>query len=238
MSSYNVLEWQDENSLTSYPLTEELEVQGIFVSANFIQFDNFIPVLNELFVDSESLKLKITFDFGQHTALSFTKQRYNMGEAYRYLRIYTPDKSRYLGVLSFGRGAHTLWSEHVGRKFEYSLPFDACTVRSVSSDSGVYLLDGSYGAINMGRTSNDSTIFYNMSSSSKTVTFNAVTGHSVEAADTIGLRKINLVSPVKNNINLAANDVIKFNPKNASALSIDLVAGVYPEGFNVPTLFQ
>jgi hypothetical protein len=237
MSSYNVLEWQDENSLTSYPLTEELEVQGVFVSANFIQFDNFAPVLNEIFVDSDAIKLKITFDFGQHTELSFSKQRYAMGEAYRYLRIYTPDKSRYLGVISFGRGAQTLWTEHVGRKFEYNLSFTPCAVRSVSSKSGVYLLDGSYGDIKMGRTQRDVTIFYNMSSAAKTVTFNAVTGHSVEPTDTIGLRKINLVSPVRNNINLAANDVIKFTPQNASALSVDLVAGVSPSGFSIPTLF-
>jgi hypothetical protein len=237
MSSYNILEWHDENSLTSYPLSEELEVQGIFVSANFIQFDNFVPVLNELFVDSSSLNIKITFDFGQHTAITFSKQRYDTGEAYRYLRIYTPDKSRYLGSLSFGRGAETLWNEHVGRKFTYTLSFDACTVRSISSASGVYLLDGSYGDVTLDRTEQDSTIFYNISEPLKTITFNAVTGHSVEATDTIGLRKINLVSPVRNNINLAANDVIKFTPQNAAALSVDLVSGVSPTGFNIPTLF-
>lgn len=237
MATYNVLEWVDENSLTSYPLSEELEVQGVIVSANFIQFDNFIPILNEIFVDSVSINFKITFDFGRHTSLMFYRQKYDMGEAYRYLRIYTPDKSRYLGTLSFGRGVSTLWNEHIGRKFTYSLPFSPSVVRSIDSNSGVYRLDGSYGDLTLGRTAQDATIFYNMSSSFKTVMFNAVTGHSVESSDTIGLRKINLVSPVNNNINLAANDVIKFTPQNAAALSVDLVAGLSSSNFAIPTLF-
>jgi len=160
-----------------------------------------------------------------------------MGEAHRYLRIYTPDKSRYIGTLSFGQGAATLWNEHVGRRFTYALPFYSSVVRSIASNSGVYLLDGSYGDLTLGRTAQDSTIFYNMSTTFKTVMFNAVTGHNVEMSDTIGLRKINLVSPVNNNINLAANDVIKFTPQNASALSVDLVAGSAISNFSIPTLF-
>lgn len=237
MSTHNILEWSDENSLTSYPLTEELEVQGIIVSANFIQFDNFVPILDEIFVDNASINFKITFDFGQHTALSFYREKYDMGEAYRYLRIYTPDKSRYLGVISFGRGALTLWNEHVGRKFSYTLPFNSSVVRSIDSNSGVYLLDGSYGNLTLGRTEQDSVIFYNSSSLFKSIMLSAVKGHSVESSDTIGLRKINLVSPVNNNINLAANDVIKFTPQNASALSVDLVAGLSSSNFAIPTLF-
>lgn len=238
MSTYNVLEWVDENSLSGFPLAEEIEIQNFIVSANFIQFDGFVPILNKIFVNNDSILIDITFDFGQLKDLTFTQQQYDSGEEHQYLRIYTPNQDRYLGMLRFGVGAKTLWTSYVGRKFEYSLAFLNSTVRSIPSNCGVYSLDGNYGNITLAREESDASIFYNISTAKKSVTFNAVYGHSVPNSALGGLRKINLVSPVRNNINLSSNDVIKITSLNGAALSIDLVSGTSTASFSPPTLFS
>ena len=238
MATYNVLERASENSLTSFPLTEELEVQNFIVDASFIQFDNFIPQLNRIFVDSDAIKLDITFDFGKLTSISFTRQAYLAGENYRHVRIYTPENDRYLGVLSFSSGAQTLWEQNTGRQFTYNIPFYTSTVKSIPSSCGVFLFDNRYGAVELTKPNTDNTIFYNISTIKNSITFNAVTNHSVPSDSLGGLRKINLVRPIRNNITLAANDVIKFTPQNAATLNIDLASNSASSTVSVPTLFS
>ena len=237
MAIYNVLNWQNENALSSYPLNSDVDVQDFIVDARFVQFDNFVPVLNYVKIDSDRITLAITFDYGQHTAIEFFKSTYDNGEKYRVVRIYSPIDNRYMGSLTFGQGAAELWTSYVGRKLVYNISFAENTVRSIPSQDAVYTLDGNYGVIALGRTDSDTTIFYNCvnSSEDRSVVFNAVGGHAV-SGNKEGLRKINLVTPLNNNINLASNDVIKISSFNAASLTIDLVAGSPSTAFIIPTL--
>jgi hypothetical protein len=240
MATYNPLSWQNENALSGYPFKQELELSNFIVDANFIQFDNFIPILNKVFIDTDKIELTLTFDCGVVSGVSFHQEKYAEGDAYRLVRIYQPSNNRYLGMLTFGEGLQTIWEQYKGQTFVYNTPFVTETVRSIPSKDAVYLFDSSYGDIHISRTAQDRTIFYNASEELNSITFNAVGGHTVEdvidAGAVQGLKQINLVKPLHNNINLASNDVIKINPVNASSLQISLVAGNKSTAFAIPTL--
>jgi hypothetical protein len=237
MATYNSLSWQNENAFSSYPLSEDIEVQNFVVDAKFVQFDNFVPVLNNIYVESDRIELAITFDYGIDTAISFYKSRYLQGPVYRNIRIYEPVTKRHLGVIVFGEGVDTLWSSFVGRRITFNIPFAVETVRSIPLNDSVYTLDSSFGDITLGKTDTDKAVFYNTSTSLNSITLNAVSGNSIDPGQLKeGLRKINLVLPLDNNINLAPNDVVKITPVNNASLNVSLVSGSTNTAFSIPTL--
>jgi len=237
MSIYNPLGWQNENGLSNYPFAQAQEINDLIVDAKFLQFDHFIPTLDYIVVAVDRLELGMTFDYGTNTGITLLKSDYADGDNYRNVRIYTTDNSRYLGVLVFGTGAAELWKNHIGRKIVYNAAFLPEVLTSIPSKDAVYSFDGNYGDIHLSRTTSDSTIFYNTSLDLNAITMNAVGGHAVaNNAKKEGLRKINLVPPLHNNINLVSNDVIKIKSFNSSSLTIELVSGTPTQAFVVPTL--
>jgi hypothetical protein len=240
MAIYNSLSWQNENALSSYPFDKDLEPQDFIVDASFIQFDNFVPVLNYCYVADEQIDLSFTFDFGTLETVSFLRDQYDSGAFYRHLRIHQPLNNRYLGTVVFGIGANTLWEQSKGQRLVFNQKFSSTTVKSIPYKDAVYLFDSIYGNVSLGRTSEDRAIFYNASEELNAITFNAVGGHSVtediENGASEGLKQINLVKPLHNNINLASNDIIKITPTNAVSLEISLVSGNRAAAFALPTL--
>jgi hypothetical protein len=240
MATYNSLNWQNENALSSYPFDYDLEVQDLIVDARFVQFDNFIPILNYIYVDADRITLSVIFDYGEAANLVFLKDKYSLGEAYRHIRIYQPSNNRYLGDIVFGSGVQILWQQYIGQRISYNTPFSAETVRGIPSKDAVYLFDSSYGDITLSRTALDRAVFFNVSEEVNSITFNAVGGHSVteviNSGEAQGLKQINLVKPLNNNINLASNDIVKISVVNAAALQISLVAGNKSTAFAIPSL--
>lgn len=236
MAIYNPLSWQNENGLAGYPFKELLEVQEVIVDAKLTQFDGYIPILNAISIDDDKIKLFIQFDFGEGSCF-LLKDTYNAGSLYRSVKIYTPNNDRCLGSVTFGDGTEVLWRDYVGRKLIPGISFIADVVRSIPSKDAVYTFDGMYGDVKLSRTQEDSAIFYNLSTELNSITLNAVGGHAVaDSALPQGLKMINLVSPVANNINLSSNDVIKISSQNSSSLNISLVSGAVAAGFKVPSL--
>lgn len=229
MAKYNPLNWQNENAISNYPLSYAFELQDFIVDARFVQFDNFVPVLDYVMVENDRVRLAITFDHGQQTNIEYVP----LGNQGKCVRIYQSQSNRYMGLLVFGGGASTLISTYAGQTVSVSTPFLASTVRSIPLKDAVYTLDGSYGDVVMGRTMDDKTIFYSVHE--KTLIFNAVTLHEAVGAPE-GLRKINLVPPVNNNINISYNDVIKLSSFSSSSITIDLVSGSPSSSFTLPTL--
>jgi hypothetical protein len=235
MAIYNTLNWQNENALSSYPFALDQEIQDFIVDAKFVQFDNFIPTLNHILVENDKIIFSITFDYGSNDNIIFLKSVYDTGDAGRYVRMYNNSGDRHMGSLTIGPGAGVLWSSYVGRKIIYDIKFLQDTVRSIPLKDAVYLFDGSYGDVLLSRTDVDETIFYNTSIDLNSITFNAVGGHAIKPGVPEGLRQINLVKPVNNNINLVSNDVIKITSPTGSYLTVDLVAGG-TSAFTLPTL--
>lgn len=238
MSVYNVLNWQNENTLANYPFNEGISPTGVIVDANFVQFDGFVPTLNYISVESDRLVFGLTLDFGKLSSAQILKNKYLTEDADKKVNLYTPTGDRFLGSLTVGVGALDLWKDYVGQKLTYDKPFISSTVKSVPLKDAVYTLDSLYGDVVLNRTSGDSTIFYNCVSTEEVsaVVFNAVAGHYAEPSKREGLRKINLVGPKDNNINLFSNDVIKFTSINNASLSIDLASGSPSSTFALPTL--
>ncbi len=236
MGDYRILGWQNEAGLTNYPLASSFDVQDLIVDASFVQFDNFVPKLTRLLVTPEALELTILFDAGEVTGiLSF--EQYDSGE--RYLR-YT-GAGRYLGCVTIGVGVSQLRTEYIGQQLSRDIPFIATTVRSIPSGDAVYTLDSRYGNIVFGALSDiedtyteiggivyktsagGNTMFYNINKNRKTFTFNAVGNHHIPENDIRPLKKINLVTPVDNNLYVQSNDIIKFNSINNQNLQVYLV---------------
>lgn len=237
MANYNPLGRQNENALSNYPFHLAQEIKEIIVDAKFVQFDAFIPILDNIVITSDRLELTVIFDYGKNTDIILLKDNYLMGEPYKAVRIYTSDKSRYLGMLTFGAGVLELWKSYVGRKLSYSSAFLPETTASIPSNDAVYTFDGNHGEVQLSRTAADTTVFYNTSLDLNSITLNAVGGHTIpEDSKKEGLRKINLVTPLHNNINLASNDVIKIKSFNSSSLTIELVSGSPAKAFTIPTL--
>lgn len=239
MATYNPLNWQNESELGDYPFVSGVEPKGLIVDAAFIQFDNFLPTLVSITIDTERIIVTLTCD--QETVeASMYKEVFMLGLGYRNVRVYSKDSSRYLGTLAFGEETSNIWTTYLGRVFSYSTPFLQSVVKSIPLNDAVYKLDDSYGDVLLSRTVDDSSIFFNASSNTdyNSVTFNAVQGHAVPSTSSrvTALKQINLVRPIKNNINLLSNDVIKFSPLNGASLSIDLVSGSVSSSFSIPSL--
>jgi hypothetical protein len=237
MSTYNPLDWRNENALSNYPLAAGIDLQDFLVDAKFVQFNDFIPVFNYVVIDRANITLAVTFDYGQHTAIVLSKSNYTQGRTNRAVRVYQPNNNRYLGCLVFGDTLEQVWNNYEGRKLVFNVPFAGETVATIPYNDAVYLFDGSFGDVVLGRTEDDNTIFYNVANDANAITINAVGGHAApQGGVKEGLRKINLVLPKDNNINIASNDVVKLTALNSSSLTVSLVSGSSTAAFTIPTL--
>ena len=229
MATYSILEWQNERSLTNYPLSGEFEIPGLFVDANFIQFDGHVPVLNYVKINNANFLISITFD--KETVI------YNLPVNYtnKYLDLYSSDEARYLGKLVFGTATQNLSALYAGRTIYANTPFSATTVKSIPSSAGVFSLDGIFGDVKFGKTDTDTSVFYNESLTLNSLTFNAVNHHTlIDGRQPI--TQINEVEPVSNNITISGNDVIKVEPFNETALKISLIGTISGLSLKIPTL--
>lgn len=260
MAEYSVLPWQNENSLSSYPLVFPLDYDGFIVDASFIQFDYFVPVLNTVFIGPDYIEVTITFDSGELTQTYYNSQ-YNAG--IREIR-FIENNERYLGCISVGEKTTFLWENFVGQKLIKNIPFLATVVRSIPSRDAVYTLDSLYGNIVFGveleevtnfssiggfnfennligglvfqNTGGGSNIFYNYNVGKNALVFNAVANHTFPEDSIWALKRINLVPPINNNIYLASNDVLKFKSINNQRLQISLAGESATGASIVPTL--
>ena len=234
MAKYNVLNWQNENSLSNFPLVSYIEFRDFLVDASFVQFDNFIPVLNTVTVNENSVTLTITFDYGINDSITLSRQTFIENANNSNIRLYTPANDRYIGVLSFGPGTLDLFKTHVGRTLALDMSFSPDTVKSIPLQDAVYTLDGLYGNLSLGRSDTDDSIFYNVAGTKKTIVLNAVKYHEItDTSKKQGLRKINLVPPLDNNINLSANEVLRVTPNSSKSLTISLLSGSPNKAFQI-----
>lgn len=201
-----ILEWQNEHALTDYPLSSYTGFNDFIVDAAFIQFDNFIPVLQKVVVTSSEITVYILFDCGVKTC-SITKDYFDT--CYKFY-----DKDRYLGFVVFGRGIYSLFDTAVGKEFVWNIPFAASTVTIVNSKAGVFSLEGLTGDIlvHTGETSITRSIFFEISRELNEITWNAVALKAFPDEDIIALKTINNVPAVNNEIFLKGSDIIRFVP--------------------------
>lgn len=137
----SILDWQNEHALTDYPLTKFIGFNDVIVDASFVQFDGFVPVLKKLVVTGLSAIFSIKFD---KETIDITVASDFVPQA--GVRISGSD-GRYFGTIVFSFGVTTLIREHAGAILTFDVPFASNTVTSINSGSGVFSIDGKYGAL-------------------------------------------------------------------------------------------
>jgi len=226
MATFTTLAWQNENLLRNYPFSSDTGLSGVIVDASFIQFDGFIPKLRYLALYDDSADVCITFDTGDQIVTASAEDK--------YVTFY--DGTRYLGRVVFGGSKQQLFNEYQGRQLPVNAAFVPTLVKSIPSGDAVYTFDGLFGNVLLSRTVDDTCVFYNVNTELNSITFNAVSNHRYDASRAVNaLKQINLVKPVKNNIFIADNDVVKVINTSNAGLMLSLVGGTTPTTNLLPT---
>jgi hypothetical protein len=210
MTQIGILEWQNEQALSSYPMVTSFGYDALFVDANFIQFDNFIPVLKKIYVTSENVVIDILIDTGLLSVTIVNSFFTNPGLV---KKIYS--NNRYIGKLVFGRYAIEL-AENIGFSLTLNNPFLPCLVKSIPSKCGVYTINGLYGNLTF---NHDSVVYYG-------ITGNDITVNAVDTGSTssiLFLKSINSILPIANNIYLKDTDTVKITTEGTNIIKISQV---------------
>ena len=164
MNGIGITEWREHGLTSSYPLGGIMDPNDVFVDANFVQFDNFIPQLIQAVVSNNSIVFTILFDDGNFL---LTVPADNCVEG-TILPIRS--SSRFYGQLVCGPGIETMFDANAGSTLAINLPFEPNTVRSIPSTSGLYTLQGLSGDVVV---ATDEAQFFNLTPPG-TVTWNTV----------------------------------------------------------------
>lgn len=202
--SYQVLEYENENSFTNYPFQTSIFLSNLFVEAKFFQYDNFIPVFNFVRVLEDEAIFTFTFDFGiKQITLA------NDFDTTNFVEI--TDVSRHVGKFKLGAGFYELFTSYVGQTEDVEVSFAINTIKTIPSKAGLFSLSGINGAIEV---LTDDNLFFELDG--QQVTWNAV---ARDAANNLNyLKTINNVAPVNNNIFFADNELLKVNPDGNSLI--------------------
>lgn len=206
MLSIGILDWLDENGEGEYPLSKNIGLKGMIVDASFLQFDNFVPVLNSIKIFNSYIRFNIKFDV---ITLDINLYKAGFEPGSTFARIYY--KNRYLGVLVFGYGVNTAFAEKVGEMFTINTKFVPTTVTSINRSAGLFSLDGLYGALTISTVVGaDKNIYFGVSSNE--ITWNAVGIPEVPSPAITPLKTINSKPPNNNNVIIKESELIKITP--------------------------
>ncbi len=224
-TAIGILEWTNEHSNGSYPLTQPINPQDFIVDASFLQFDGFIPVLKSLSVRQGKATLVVLTDAGDISVVVDRPSSSFFPGTFVELRSAT----RYLGRLVFGQGLPALFSIYLDTTLRLNIPFVPSVVRGVPSNSGVYALAGYTGdvVVNTGESAEVRSLFF--STSGNQVTWNA--GWLGNQVTQQALKTLNGVTPINNAVFIEDSDLIKVEPQSGGvslsvigSLSRDIVA--------------
>lgn len=202
--------WTTETSSTPYPFTTSFGYDSFITAANFIQYDDFIPVLKTIEITAADLIISIQFDVG---VKKIVIDKANLALGYT-VKVY--DNTRYLGKLVFGYGYSKLLSEFPLNTIKIiDIPFLSFLVKSIPTNCGIYSFNKQFGALSL--LAGD---HVQLATTGNDVTFNAVPERTT-IAETY-LKSLNLVGPKDNSVFINSNEIIKVSGQN-SYVEISLV---------------
>jgi hypothetical protein len=211
--SIGILSWTNETSLSPYPLSKSFGYDNFLVDANFVQFDDFVPVLQSIKLEDDMLTMAILFDSG----VVETNINTSYLQMHRFmLKIKSDD--RVLGHIVFGPDTNRFIEDNFSNRTTkvLNIPFLASTVKVIPLKSGVFSIDGKFGPLHV---FSEEVIWYDVNDND--VTFNAVSG--LNYTEDIYLKSLNTVLPISNGVYVEDNQVIKFRSIGAAAIEVSLV---------------
>lgn len=220
----NVYSWTSETSLTPHPLTKSFGYDSLLLDANFVQFDNFVPVLKTIKLNDDKLEITIQFDLLLKTITPLITDIDSSGD---YVKIY--DGSRYLGTLVFGLGV-TRFLASVGDQTTLTIntPFLAHLVKSIPSTCGVYSINEEFGPLSF---TSDANINYIVSG--QDIEFNAI-AYPAASADNY-LKTLNSVAPTDNSVFIKSTEIIKVRGQS-STVEVSLVGNSLSDLFKANSI--
>ena len=133
-----ILEWRDNDIANSYPFEKDSELNAVFSDATFVQYDNFIPSVQTVAVTSEGVTFNFLFDDG---ARAVTVAKDNCVDGFvTQVRF----GSRYYGKFVLAVGVEAL-AMRVGLTLAPKVKFSGVVIRSISSKSGIFTINGAPG---------------------------------------------------------------------------------------------
>lgn len=215
-----ILNWSNEASLTPYPLIKSFGLDDLLLDANFIQFDNFIPIFKKITSDVLGVTITIQFDLSLEEIFIPVADVLETGTI---KKVYS--NNRYLGRLVFGKSL-SLFTTDIKKTITTNIPFLSHLVKSIPSRSGVYSIDSLYGDLVF---LSDNNIYYEVAGA--VITFNAA--HVDTLSNTPYLKTINSVGPTANSVFIIDSDIIKVSVTGLSTIRVSLV-GTTPSVFSNP----
>ena len=214
MANIGILSWLNEAALTPYPLQRGFGHDGFLLDANFVQFDNFVPILSTISLGEADLQVTLLIDAGTLT-LSIPVSEITGGVMTK--RLYDTN-SRYVGSLTFGYDVLGPFDVQTAQTLSLNIPFLAHTVKSIPSKAGVYGLDGFYGDVVF---STDTNIFFDFVDVSNEVIFNAV---AVPTYSNVKyLKTLNSVHPTLNSVYIKDSEILKITTPSTSTIQFSIV---------------
>lgn len=211
--AFGILPWLSETGNSDFPLSKPMPIKDFIVDANFIQFDNYVPTLKTVKVYSDSMDIIVQFDKETITS-NVLLAGFTNGQRLKF----TSSDNRYLGKLTLGSGATTLWGNYVNQTLAVNIPFVACTVQSIPSTAGLYSLAGVVGSVNLNL---DDNMFIDVSG--QDITFNAVSLNFPGAIAGNVLKTLNSVAPIDNTLFIESSSVIKFEYTGGNTITFNLI---------------
>jgi hypothetical protein len=210
MPQFNILTWNSETSVSPYPLEKSIGVDNLIIDANFVQFDDFVPILKNVSVSNDTFLITIQFDQVLKT-ISIEKSLLT-GAAYT---VVIRDGVRYLGKLVLGPEAANIYQDLVNKTLVQNVRFLSIVVRSIPSNAGVYSIAKLFGDLEFVATDNVS-----YAVDGQDVTIDAI---SIPAEISSYLKTINSIGPVNNNIALKDSETVKISIGSSSTVVFSLV---------------
>ena len=210
-----ILEWANEQSLSSYPLSRSMSPSDFIIDASFVQFDGFTPTLKTVVVSRANVVLTIGTDDGE---IKVTTAKPS-SSVFPGMVVELDNGNRVIGTLTFGQGLVNIFTQHLDATLKLNIPFLPSVVRGINSNSGVYSIAGYSGDVEVftGTTTAERTLFFE--TTDQEVTWNA--GWLGTHIDKVPLKSLNSVLPLNNNVFIEESDLIKISP-NGNDLQIDV----------------
>jgi hypothetical protein len=209
-----ILSWLNEASLTPYPLQHGFGCDGFLLDANFVQFDNFVPILTSLSLNELNLSINLQIDVGA-IALSIP-----VGELTGSVLMKTlyDSSGRYVGCLTFGYDILGPFDRQSVQTVDVNIPFLPHLVKSIPLKAGVYAIDGVYGPVIIHK---DDNIFFDFIGLNNEIVFNAI---AVPQATAIPyLKTLNSIEPMNNSVYMQDTEILKITSPSTATIQFSII---------------
>jgi hypothetical protein len=217
MTTVGILPWQNECSLSPYPLSKSFGFDNLLVDANFVQFDAFLPTLVSISTTLSTITFTVQFD-----GVIVSSE---VGPSDGIAQFFSG--STYLGGLVFNtETAYELITAQANQTILVNVSFLPIVVTSIPSKAGVYKLGNAYAVTEL---EHDANITYVGDLGDNSITFNAVAFPTL--LDTVFLKSLNSVAPTNNNIHIQESDLVKITAETVGTLRFSITGS----GNEIPT---